>query len=183
MPVFAPPRKPLSRPVRASAARSVAGCPSRLRRSWLATCGASPPVPSASVPAAHRLIAPEFVARSAPAATPLRQPGLQHVFGARTRRSKRKAGSPPLGRKPHRLAVVPPDRYSGGARLKSRWLPEICLRQTTGFIPRRRAALIGVGLVAWARLVVLWSEGFRRKGYDGFSSYSLKAIGTGTLYC
>jgi len=39
---------------------------------------------------------------------------------------------------------------------------------------------IGVGLVLGA-LVVLGSEWFRRKGYDAFS-FSLKAIGTGTLY-
>jgi uncharacterized membrane protein len=39
---------------------------------------------------------------------------------------------------------------------------------------------IVVGLVAGAGLVV-WSERFRRKGFEGFS-YSLKAIGTGVLY-
>ena len=134
---------------------------------------APPPVESPPVaPLPPRPAVPEFI----PEAPPEQPPAVVNLFT-----------------EPAKPSAKPEIHRSVENRIGSVWLPRVGIvavlvgvALALKFVydnhwihPTARGKIISGLLVGAA--VVLWSERFRRKGYDAFS-FSLKAVGTGTLY-
>ncbi len=133
-----------------------------------------PPIPAPPVaPLPPRPVAPEFVPKAPPPQPPQ---AVVNLFS-----------------EPAKPGAKPEPRRSVENRIGSQWFNRIgifvvllAVALALKYVydnhwihPTAKGKIISGLLVGAA--VVLWSERFRRKGYDAFS-FSLKAIGTGTLY-
>ncbi|HZL25897.1 MAG TPA: DUF2339 domain-containing protein [Acidobacteriaceae bacterium] len=130
-------------------------------------------VPPPPAPLPPRPVVPEFVAKGPPGQAP---PAVVNLFS-----------------EPAKTSAKPEVHRSVENRIGSQWFNRIGIVAVLVGValalkfaydnhwihPTARGKIISGLLVGAA--VVLWSERFRRKSYDAFS-FSLKAIGTGTLY-
>src|SRR5215467_5354551 len=106
------------------------------------------------------------------AAAPPSRPQSQPAVPVRPRAESAALLPPdPLAPPPPPAVGTPPSRPDLESRIGSHWLNRIGIGA---------AGRVAIGLIAGIA-IVLWSERFRLKGYQAFS-YSLKAVGIGSLY-